>query len=271
MNTWLLTNESIVRVGVFLGIFSVMAMWEVLASRRELTMVKGKRWFANLGLVVIDTAVVRLLFPAAAVGMALAAEEFGWGLIHRGALPEWAAVLLSIVLLDLAIYLQHAMFHAIPALWRLHMVHHADVDFDVTTGIRFHPVEIVLSMLIHVIRLADGHVVRLTHNKWEDGGRLGAVAATTTIIGSKTRAAVRCARRGALLHDSTRDRSGVEAGDDHAETGEDCAFPSANILFSTVHPTIASRFCASNPFARRLPPKIRLYRRNVPSTRACCR
>ncbi len=96
MNTWLLTNESIVRVTVFLGIFGVMAVLEVLASRRPLTMVKGKRWFANLGLVVIDTVVVRLLFPAAAVGMALAAEDFGWGLFHRVDLPYWLAVVLSI-------------------------------------------------------------------------------------------------------------------------------------------------------------------------------
>ena len=148
MISWMLSNEATVRVVVFLGIFSVMAMWEVLAARRELTMAKSKRWVANLGLVFIDTGIVRLLFPAAAVGMALAAQDFGWGLFHTLNLPDWVAVLLSIVLLDFAMYLQHVMSHAIPALWRLHMVHHADVDFDVTTGIRFHPIEVALSMLI---------------------------------------------------------------------------------------------------------------------------
>ena len=148
MISWMLSNEATVRVVVFLGIFSVMAMWEVLAARRELTMAKSKRWVANLGLVFIDASIVRLLFPAAAVGMTLAAQDFGWGLFHTLNLPDWVAVLLSIVLLDFAMYLQHVMSHAIPALWRLHMVHHADVDFDVTTGIRFHPIEVALSMLI---------------------------------------------------------------------------------------------------------------------------
>ena len=94
----------------------------------------------------LDTAVVRILFPAAVVGVALTAGEFNWGLFHKINLPYWLAVVLSIVILDFAIYLQHVMFHAIPALWRLHMAHHADVDFDVTTGIRFHPIEVVLSM-----------------------------------------------------------------------------------------------------------------------------
>ena len=148
MSHWLLNNEATVRVAPFSGIFVLMAVWEILAARRQLTMAKGRRWIANLGLVVIDTAVVRLLFPAAAVAVAVAAEDSMWGLLHRVDLPYGLAVLLSIVLLDFAVYLQHAMFHAIPTLWRLHMVHHADVDFDVTTGIRFHPIEIVLSMLV---------------------------------------------------------------------------------------------------------------------------
>ena len=148
MTSWMLSNEATVRVAVFLGIFSLMAVWEVLAARRELTIAKGRRWVANLGLVFIDTGIVRLLFPAAAMGMALAAEEFGWGLFHKLNLRDWVAVPLSIVLLDFAMYLQHVMAHAIPVLWRLHMVHHADVDFDVTTGIRFHPIEVALSMLV---------------------------------------------------------------------------------------------------------------------------
>ncbi len=148
MTNWISSNEGTIRISIFLAVFGLMAIWEVLAARRELSAAKGQRWISNLGLVVLDTLVVRLLFPAAAVGVAIAAGEFGWGLFHKLNLPYWLAVVLSIMLLDFAIYLQHVMFHAVPALWRLHMVHHADVDFDVTTGIRFHPIEIVLSMLI---------------------------------------------------------------------------------------------------------------------------
>ena len=154
MDSWLLNNEAVVRVGLTLGIFSVMATWEVLAARRQLTASKGRRWLANLGIVFVDTAIVRLLFPAAALGMALAASDLGWGLLPTLNLPAWAAVVLAVVLLDLAIYLQHVMFHAVPALWSLHIVHHADVDFDVTTGLRFHPIEITLSMLIKLSVIA---------------------------------------------------------------------------------------------------------------------
>jgi sterol desaturase/sphingolipid hydroxylase (fatty acid hydroxylase superfamily) len=104
--------------------------------------------------VVLNTALVRVLFPAAAVGMALSAESQGWGLLNRYDVPVWVAVVAGIVLLDLAIYLQHVMFHAVPALWRLHRMHHADLDIDVTTGARFHPVEIALSMLIKFAAIA---------------------------------------------------------------------------------------------------------------------
>jgi len=148
MNEWILESEALFRLGGFASIFLVMALWEVLASRRELQSAKGYRWLGNLSLIVLDTLVLRLLFPAAAVGMALTAERFSWGLLHMVDLPYWLAVVVSVVLLDFVIYLQHVMFHAVPALWRLHMVHHADIDIDVTTGIRFHPIEIVLSMVV---------------------------------------------------------------------------------------------------------------------------
>ena len=104
------------------------------------------RWTNNLGLVVIDTLVLRLSFPILAVGLAVTAQDLGWGLFNIIEAPEWVAVLVSIIVLDLVIYLQHVMFHAVPALWRLHRMHHADLEFDVTTGLRFHPVEILLSM-----------------------------------------------------------------------------------------------------------------------------
>ena len=154
MNDWILGSESMIRLGTAFGVFSLMAIWEAAAVRRELTAVKARRWFGNLGLVVIDTLVVSLLFPTAAIGMALMAEHLGWGLFHLADVPYWAAVLVSVILLDFAIYLQHLMFHAIPVLWRLHVVHHADVDFDVTTGVRFHPVEILLSMLIKLAAIS---------------------------------------------------------------------------------------------------------------------
>jgi sterol desaturase/sphingolipid hydroxylase (fatty acid hydroxylase superfamily) len=123
-----------------------MAGWELLAPRRPLHESKAVRWVSNLGLVVVDTLLLRLLFPVLAVGMATLAAQEGWGLLNRTALPAWLAFVLAVVMLDGVIYLQHVMFHAVPALWRLHRMHHTDLDFDTTTGLRFHPIEILLSM-----------------------------------------------------------------------------------------------------------------------------
>ncbi len=146
MGDWLTAREPAVRLVVFAGVFLAMAAWEILAARRVLVLSKGRRWVANLLLVALDTLAVRLVFPAAAVGAALSAAEHGWGLFHQFDLSPLLTVPAAVVMLDLAIYLQHVMFHAIPVLWRLHMVHHADLDFDVTTGLRFHPLEILASM-----------------------------------------------------------------------------------------------------------------------------
>jgi sterol desaturase/sphingolipid hydroxylase (fatty acid hydroxylase superfamily) len=148
MNDFILDHEPAIRLTSFLGIFAVMAVWELLAPRRVLSQSKRQRWFNNLGLVVFNTALLRLVFPLAAVGMATTAELNGWGLFNRVEAPWWLALSASVIILDGAIYLQHVMFHAVPLFWRLHRVHHADLDFDVTTGSRFHPVEILLSMLI---------------------------------------------------------------------------------------------------------------------------
>jgi sterol desaturase/sphingolipid hydroxylase (fatty acid hydroxylase superfamily) len=150
----LINHQSAVRLGCFAGVLALMAVWEVLAPRRRLTTARPGRWLSNLGLVVVDTVAVRFLVPLGAVGMALAAEERGWGLFHILAFPGWAAVVLSVVALDLVIYLQHVLFHAVPLLWRLHMVHHADLDFDVTTGVRFHTLEILLSLGIKLAAVA---------------------------------------------------------------------------------------------------------------------
>jgi sterol desaturase/sphingolipid hydroxylase (fatty acid hydroxylase superfamily) len=143
---WLAEHEPSVRLGAFAGVFVLMTLWEVVGARRQLALSKSRRWLSNLSLVVLNTVVLRLVFPTAAVGAALVATERGWGVLNWFELPAVLAVLASVVMLDLAIYLQHVMFHAVPVLWRLHMVHHADVDFDVTTGSRFHTLEILVSM-----------------------------------------------------------------------------------------------------------------------------
>ena len=148
MDVFIQTHEPAIRLGAFLGIFALMALWELLAPRRALSVSKGIRWANNLGLVALNTLVLRLIFPAAAVGVAAVAAERGWGLLNIHPLHPALAGVLAVVALDLVIWLQHVMVHAVPLLWRLHRVHHADLDYDVTTGARFHPLEIVLSMLI---------------------------------------------------------------------------------------------------------------------------
>ncbi len=154
LSDWIIANEPTVRVSAFLGVFGAMALWELVAERRHLRAPKGSRWLANLSLVVVNTLAMRLLLPAAAVGMAAIAAERGWGLLNNVAIPYPVAIVTSVIVLDLGIYLQHVMFHAVPALWRLHMVHHADVDFDVTTGSRFHTIEIAISMGVKMAAVA---------------------------------------------------------------------------------------------------------------------
>jgi sterol desaturase/sphingolipid hydroxylase (fatty acid hydroxylase superfamily) len=146
--------EPLLRFGFFAGILVLTATAEWLAPRRRLTAKKPLRWASNLGLVFLNGVVARFLFPIGAVGLALFAEENNWGLFNYIGAPHWLAVGLCVIGFDLAIYLQHVMFHAVPILWRLHMVHHADLDFDVTTGLRFHTIEIVLSMVIKLAVVA---------------------------------------------------------------------------------------------------------------------
>lgn len=138
-------TEAGIRLISFGGVFLVMLAWEVAAPRRRLQLHRPLRWSSNLGLVGINTVLLRLVAPLGAVGVAVFAESRAWGLFQSVSVPGWFAILASVILLDLAIYLQHVMFHAVPLFWRLHMVHHADLDFDVTTGLRFHTVEILLS------------------------------------------------------------------------------------------------------------------------------
>ncbi len=146
--------ELALRGGVFLAVFSALAFWEYLAPARTLRLSRRQRWGANLGLALVSTLVVRLIVPASAIAVAVMASTEGWGLFSRLALPGWLALVASVVLLDLTLYLQHVLFHSVPLLSRLHAVHHADPDFDLTTGIRFHPIEILLSALIKLAAVA---------------------------------------------------------------------------------------------------------------------
>jgi sterol desaturase/sphingolipid hydroxylase (fatty acid hydroxylase superfamily) len=141
----LVSTEPFVRLAAFGSILAAMVFWEFLAPRRDERIGRWARWPSNIGVVVLDTVLVRLLFPIGAVGLAMLAESRGWGLFNVFDIPAWAAIPVGVILLDLAIYLQHVLFHAVPALWRLHRMHHADLEFDFTTGIRFHPIEILLS------------------------------------------------------------------------------------------------------------------------------
>ena len=142
----ILANEPAIRLGFFFSVLVAMAIWELAAPRRRIEIPRLVRWTNNLGVVILDTVLVRLAFPVAAVGVALLADQNGWGLFNVIDVPIWLAFVLSVIALDFAIYLQHVLFHAVPALWRLHRMHHADLGFDVTTGLRFHPVEILMSM-----------------------------------------------------------------------------------------------------------------------------
>jgi sterol desaturase/sphingolipid hydroxylase (fatty acid hydroxylase superfamily) len=146
----LLNNEPFFRAGAFLLVLTAMMAWEIVAKRRPQVVSRSQRWPGNVLLVIIDTAIVRLVFPLAAVGAAVYAQDLGWGVFNAVTLPGWVVLILSILALDLAIYGQHRIFHAVPWLWRIHRVHHADQEFDVTTALRFHPLEILLSMTIKI-------------------------------------------------------------------------------------------------------------------------
>jgi sterol desaturase/sphingolipid hydroxylase (fatty acid hydroxylase superfamily) len=154
MRELVLAYEPYVRLAAFGGVFLVMTAWEFVMPRRKQAIGRGWRWPNNLGVVMVNTLLVRILFPITAVGLAIFAEARGFGLFNVTTFPAWIAVVVSVIILDLAIYLQHVLFHAVPALWRLHRMHHADLEFDVSTGLRFHPIEILLSMLIKFATVA---------------------------------------------------------------------------------------------------------------------
>ncbi len=141
-------DELTYRTIFFVGTLLLIATLEVIFPRRKLDVSKTVRWYSNLGIIFINTLALRFVFPVLAVGMAVLSEEKGWGLFNNITIPYELAVLLSVVLMDMVIYFQHLMFHAVPRLWLLHRMHHTDLDYDVTTALRFHPIEIMLSMVI---------------------------------------------------------------------------------------------------------------------------
>ncbi len=148
MDTFVQAHEATLRLGFFFGIFALVALWELVAPRRKLQVSKAARWLSNLGLMTLDTLLLRLALPSAAVGMAAFASDEGWGLLNHFRVPYLLSLPVGVIALDLVIWLQHVMMHAVPVLWRLHRVHHTDLDFDLTTAVRFHPLEILLSMLV---------------------------------------------------------------------------------------------------------------------------
>jgi sterol desaturase/sphingolipid hydroxylase (fatty acid hydroxylase superfamily) len=146
----LMSHEGAIRIGVFAGVLVAMMLLEALLPRRKRTLGRGVRWTANLGIVVIDTVVARLLIPLPPAAAAVWAADNGIGLFNVSDLPALGVFAFSVVFLDFAIYVQHVVFHKVPMLWRLHRMHHADTEIDVTTGIRFHPIEILLSLTIKI-------------------------------------------------------------------------------------------------------------------------
>lgn len=143
-------SEAAVRMTVWIIIFAVMAVWEVVAPRRVLVAGKANRWFANLVIACFNVILVRLVFPIVPVALATLAGAKGWGLLNRFDAPAWIEFVMAIVILDLATYLRHFMYHVLPPLWRLHLVHHADRDVDVSTGLRYHPLEVIISFLVRM-------------------------------------------------------------------------------------------------------------------------
>jgi sterol desaturase/sphingolipid hydroxylase (fatty acid hydroxylase superfamily) len=149
------SHEALIRLSAFIASFTLLVFAERLAPRRRRTFALRQRWAGNLGLMAADTIVLRTVPAITAVGVAALAHAKGWGLLGAiVSLPTWLDVVVSVIVLDLAIYFQHRLFHAVPALWRLHRVHHTDPELDVTTGVRFHPVEMLLSLGFKAVVIA---------------------------------------------------------------------------------------------------------------------
>ena len=152
MSAFLISFEPILRLGAAVAIALLMALWEVAAPRKARSRPRRRRWPVNFSVIAIDIVLIRILFPAAAVtGAAKVAAENGWGLLHAVALPDGVEIVIALIALDLAIYGQHVAMHYWKPLWRLHRMHHIDLDVDFTTALRFHPVEIILSVALKLV------------------------------------------------------------------------------------------------------------------------
>jgi len=145
---FILAHESTLRMSFFIGIFCVVALWEVVSQKRPLTAPRWIRWYSNISIVFLNTFILRLIFPVLVVGFAAIAQQKGWGILNMVGLPGIVEFIIAIVLLDLIIYAQHAAFHRYRFLWIFHKMHHADLDLDVTSGSRFHTLEIIISIFI---------------------------------------------------------------------------------------------------------------------------
>lgn len=143
--------ESYIRLGTFLGLFSLLMVWEVASPKRKLLELRRFRWFSNIGLIVTSSILIRFIIPTAAVGVALHTETNDLGFLNYFDLSTTAQFIIAFILMDLSIYFQHVMFHALPVFWRFHRVHHSDLDCDITTGLRFHPFEMVISILFKFV------------------------------------------------------------------------------------------------------------------------
>lgn len=150
---WVETG-TLVRASAFLIVFAILAIFEALAPRRRLSVPKIQRWRINLSIIALNPLSVALVFPFLPIGLALFTSEQGWGLLNQWALPYWLKIIIGFIVLDLVIYMHHVLHHTLPTLWRLHMMHHADLDFDLTTGLRFHPIEVIISTVIKLAAVA---------------------------------------------------------------------------------------------------------------------
>ncbi|WP_394752137.1 sterol desaturase family protein [Crenothrix sp.] len=143
--------ENLIRLSAALGIFGIMICWEYLKPKRHTSISRKQRWPINLGLAAFNMLLMRFTVGSLAYLSAITAKQHSWGLLNQFSLSEWLAIFISWLALDFAIYGQHIALHKWPLLWRLHQIHHTDLEFDATTAVRFHPLEIVLSMVYKVI------------------------------------------------------------------------------------------------------------------------
>ncbi len=148
MKEFFFQYESYIRLSSFIGLYALLTLWEISSPKRKLEHARRLRWVSNFGLIIISSILIRFIFPTAAVGISLLVEQNHWGLLYYFELPYIIHFIAAFVLMDLSLYFQHVMFHALPLFWRFHRVHHTDLDFDITTGLRFHPFEMVISILI---------------------------------------------------------------------------------------------------------------------------